>query len=86
MSLILYIIFLGFIGLVVGGLARLLLIGRDPIGFWGTILLGLAGSFLAGLFSWFVLHRHGGGLILSVIFSMLLLWARRRSIARARRY
>ncbi len=79
MSLILFIILLALVGLVVGALARLLLPGPDPMGIGGTILLGLAGSFVAGLFSWFVLHRHGAGLLLSIVFSMLLLWIRRRS-------
>jgi uncharacterized membrane protein YeaQ/YmgE (transglycosylase-associated protein family) len=79
MSLLLFIILLAVVGLFVGALARLLLPGPDPIGIGGTILVGLAGSFIAGLFSWYVLHRHGAGLILSVLFSMLLLWIRRRS-------
>jgi uncharacterized membrane protein YeaQ/YmgE (transglycosylase-associated protein family) len=79
MSLVLFLILLAIIGLVVGAAARLLLPGPDPMGVGGTILLGLAGSFLAGLFSWYVLKRHGAGLVLSVIFSMLLLWLRRRS-------
>jgi uncharacterized membrane protein YeaQ/YmgE (transglycosylase-associated protein family) len=52
------------------------------MGVGGTILLGIAGSFIAGLFSWYVLKRHGAGLILSVVFSMLLLWLRRRFEAR----
>jgi uncharacterized membrane protein YeaQ/YmgE (transglycosylase-associated protein family) len=78
-SLILFIILLAVIGLFVGALARLLLPGPDPMGAGATILLGLAGSFIAGLFSWYVLHRHGAGLILSVVFSMFLLWLRRRS-------
>jgi uncharacterized membrane protein YeaQ/YmgE (transglycosylase-associated protein family) len=77
-SLILFLILLAVVGLFVGAVARLLLPGPDPMGVGGTILLGLAGSFVAGLFSWFVLHRHGGGLILSVLFSMFLLWLRRR--------
>jgi uncharacterized membrane protein YeaQ/YmgE (transglycosylase-associated protein family) len=77
-SLILFLILLVAIGLVVGALARLLLPGPDPMGIGGTILLGVAGSFIAGLFSWYVLKRHGAGLILSVVFSMLLLWLRRR--------
>jgi uncharacterized membrane protein YeaQ/YmgE (transglycosylase-associated protein family) len=81
MSLLLFLILLVLVGLFVGALARLLLPGPDPMGIGGTILVGLAGSFIAGLFSWFVLHRHGAGLILSVIFSMLLLWVRRRSTA-----
>jgi uncharacterized membrane protein YeaQ/YmgE (transglycosylase-associated protein family) len=83
MSLILFIIILAVVGLFVGALARLLHPGPDPMGFFGTIALGLAGSFIAGLFSWYVLHRHGAGLILSVIFSVLLLWIRRRYETRA---
>jgi uncharacterized membrane protein YeaQ/YmgE (transglycosylase-associated protein family) len=82
MSLVLFLILVAISGLVVGALARLLLLGPDPMGIGGTILVGLAGSFIAGLFSWFVLHRHGAGLLLSVLFSMLLLWLRRRSLER----
>jgi uncharacterized membrane protein YeaQ/YmgE (transglycosylase-associated protein family) len=84
-GLLLFLILLLIVGLVVGALARLLLPGRDPMGVGGTILIGLAGSFIAGLFSWFVLNRHGAGLILSVVFSMLLLWVRRRSATGGRR-
>ena len=36
------------IGLVVGAIAKLLMPGRDPGGFLITILLGIAGAFLAG--------------------------------------
>lgn len=35
-------------GLVVGAVARLLLPGRDPMGWVATILLGVAGSFVGG--------------------------------------
>jgi hypothetical protein len=44
-----------------------------------TALVGLCGTFSAGLFSWYVLHRHGAGLVLSVLFSMLVVWIYRRS-------
>jgi hypothetical protein len=44
-----------------------------------TVLVGLCGTFSAGLFSWYVLHRHGAGLVLSVAFSMLVVWTYRRS-------
>ena len=44
-----------------------------------TAVIGLCGSFTAGLFSWYALHRHGAGLVLSVLFSMLLVWLFRRS-------
>ena len=43
-----------------------------------TALVGLVGTFSAGLFSWYVLHRHGAGLLLSVLFSMLIVWLYRR--------
>lgn len=79
MALVLYLIILFVIGLIVGGLARLLLPGPDPMSLGMTALVGLCGTFSAGLFSWYVLHRHGGGLVLSVLFSMLVVWIYRRT-------
>ena len=79
MSLLVFLILLAVAGLVVGALARLLVPGPDPMGVGTTILVGLVGSFGAGLFSWYVLHRHGAGLILSVLFSMLVVYALRRT-------
>ena len=79
MGLVVYLILLLFVGLVVGGLARLLLPGPDPMGIGMTALVGLCGTFSAGLFSWYVLHRHGAGLLLSVLFSMLVVWIYRRT-------
>ena len=78
-SLLVYLIALFFVGLVVGSLARLLLPGPDPMGIGVTALVGLCGTFSAGLFSWYVLHRHGAGLVLSLLFSMLVVWIYRRS-------
>ena len=79
MGLIVYLIILFIIGLFVGALARLLLPGPDPMSIGMTALVGLCGTFSAGLFSWYVLHRHGGGLLLSIVFSMLVVWIYRRS-------
>lgn len=79
MGLLLYLIILFVMGLFVGAVARLLLPGRDPMGLFMTALVGLTGTFVAGLFSWYVLHRHGGGLLLSIVFSVLLVWLVRRS-------
>jgi uncharacterized membrane protein YeaQ/YmgE (transglycosylase-associated protein family) len=79
MGLLVYLIILFVVGLFVGALARLLLPGRDPMSVWMTAVVGLVGTFSAGLFSWYVLHRHGAGLLLSVLFSMLLVWLVRRS-------
>lgn len=79
MGLIAYLIILFFVGLFVGAIARLLLPGPDPMGIGMTVLVGICGTFSAGLFSWYVLHRHGGGLVLSVLFSMLVVWIYRHS-------
>lgn len=79
MSLILFLIVLFVEGVFVGALARLLLPGPDPMSLGMTALVGICGTFSAGLFSWYVLHRHGAGLILSVLFSMLVVWTYRRT-------
>jgi uncharacterized membrane protein YeaQ/YmgE (transglycosylase-associated protein family) len=82
MSLVVFLILLALFGLVTGALARLFLPGPDPMGIGMTIVVGVLGSFSAGLFSWYVLHRHGAGLILSVVFSVLLLFVLRRTSGR----
>src|SRR4051812_42205760 len=79
MSLIGYIIALLFSGLIVGALARLALPGRDPMSIFQTILVGVAGSFAAGLLYAALFHRNGGGILLSVLFSMAIVYAIRRS-------
>ena len=64
------------IGLVVGAIAKLLMPGKDPGGFIITILLGIAGAFLAG-FIGRALHwyREGepAGFIASIIGAIILL-------------
>ena len=78
-SLVVFLILVALIGLVVGAIARFLLPGPDPIGIGATIVVGWLGSFSAGLFSWYVLDRHGAGLLLSVVFAMLILFGLRRA-------
>ncbi len=46
--------------LVVGALGRLAVPGPDPIGFLGTVALGLAGSLLGGLVTFFLWGRPAG--------------------------
>ncbi len=36
-------------GLVIGALGRLVVRGRNPIGFWWTVLCGIGGSIVGGL-------------------------------------
>lgn len=66
------------IGLVIGVVAKLLMPGKDPGGFWITILLGIAGSFLASwlgrLVGWYQ-EGQSAGFIMSVVGAMILLAA-----------
>lgn len=43
------ILLLALIGLVIGAVAKLLMPGKDPGGWFVTILLGIAGSWVGGL-------------------------------------
>ena len=79
MSLILYIIILFITGLFVGALARLALPGRDPMTLFQTALVGIAGSFHAGLVYMALFHRNGGGILLSVLFSTAIVYVIRRT-------
>jgi uncharacterized membrane protein YeaQ/YmgE (transglycosylase-associated protein family) len=65
------------IGLIVGAVAKLLMPGRDPGGFIVTMLLGVAGSFIATFLGRAVgLYREGSsaGFLMSVIGAMILLF------------
>lgn len=75
-----------FIGLIVGIVAKLLMPGRDPGGFFITGLLGIAGSMVAGYLGqalgW---YREGEpvGFIAAVIGSMILLGIYRLVVGRS---
>jgi len=62
--------------LIIGALARLLLPGKDALPWWKTILVGMAGSFLAGLIGW-VSQAYKAqsikGFLASVVCALLLL-------------
>jgi len=70
------IIWILFIGLVIGAIAKLLMPGRDPGGCIITMLIGIAGSFVAlyigKALGW---YRQGdaAGFIASIVGAMLLL-------------
>ena len=64
------------IGLIVGAIAKLLMPGRDPGGCLVTILIGIAGAFVAGFLGRAVGWYEPGqpaGFIASIIGAMLLL-------------
>jgi uncharacterized membrane protein YeaQ/YmgE (transglycosylase-associated protein family) len=78
-SVLAYLILLVLSGLVVGALARLALPGKDPLTIGQTILIGIAGSFLAGIVYWILFERQGGGIVLAVAFATLIVYLIRRS-------
>ena len=56
-AMVLYIVVLLVVGLIAGAVARFLVPGRDPMGCFGTILLGIVGSFVGG-FIWNLIEYH----------------------------
>jgi len=68
------------VGLVVGVVAKLLMPGRDPGGFVITILLGIAGSIVAGFLGrsigWYA-EGQPAGIFASIVGAIILLIAYR---------
>ena len=64
------------IGVVVGAIAKLLMPGKDPGGFWITMVLGIAGAFV-GTFLGRSLGLYGAdqsaGFIASIVGAVVLL-------------
>jgi uncharacterized membrane protein YeaQ/YmgE (transglycosylase-associated protein family) len=72
------------VGLVVGALARLIMPGRDPMGWIATAVLGIAGSFVGGFIGSLIWRSsdgsffHPGGFLLSLLGALLLLFVWRK--------
>jgi uncharacterized membrane protein YeaQ/YmgE (transglycosylase-associated protein family) len=92
LGLILYLL---VIGIVAGYLARFLVPGKDPMGFLGTVALGIVGSFVGGFLGYILFGKDIGegalqvsGVIGSIIGAIvaLLIWralgGRERSVGR----
>ena len=75
--MLVFLLSLFAVGLIAGGLARLIVPGRDPIGILGTALLGIVGSFVGGLLVSLLfqntLQLRTSGLIGSVIGAVIAL-------------
>ncbi|HMD41525.1 MAG TPA: GlsB/YeaQ/YmgE family stress response membrane protein [Candidatus Acidoferrum sp.] len=65
------------IGLIVGAVAKFFMPGKDPSGCLITILIGIAGSFIAGylgrMLGWYQ-EGQSAGFIMSVLGAILLLF------------
>jgi uncharacterized membrane protein YeaQ/YmgE (transglycosylase-associated protein family) len=72
----LHFLWMCIIGLVAGAIAKLIMPGKDPGGIFITMLLGIAGSLIAGFLGralgWYEAGQ-GAGLIMSVVGAILLL-------------
>jgi uncharacterized membrane protein YeaQ/YmgE (transglycosylase-associated protein family) len=75
-----FIIILLIVGLIAGLIARLLVPGRDPMGLFATIALGVLGSFVGGFLDSLVQYHtvsvqqfHATGIIWSIIGSVVVL-------------
>ncbi len=75
------------VGLIVGALAKLVMPGKDPGGVIITILLGIAGAFIAGVLGhslgWYRADE-GPGIIASIVGAVILLAIYRAVIGRRR--
>ena len=80
-----HILWMLIIGLVVGALAKLIMPGRDPGGVIVTMLIGVAGSFIAGFLGrtlgWYG-PNEGAGFIASIIGALILLGIYRLAVGR----
>ncbi len=76
------------IGLLAGGIAKLLMPGRDPGGCIITVLLGMAGALLAGFvgraLGWYGPEDQGAGFLAAIVGAFVLLFIY-RLVARRRR-
>ena len=83
-----YIIWTLIVGLVVGALAKLIMPGRDPGGIIVTMLIGVAGAFVARFlgraFGMYQTADAGPGIVASVVGALILLATYRMTIGRRR--
>ena len=78
MGLLTYIVLMLLWGLVIGAFARLALPGRDPMSLFQTALVGVGGSFIAGIVAELLFNRYAG-FFLCLVFSALIVYFIRRS-------
>jgi uncharacterized membrane protein YeaQ/YmgE (transglycosylase-associated protein family) len=75
-----FLVFLFVVGIIAGFLARLIVPGRDPMGFWATVLLGVIGSFVGGFLGYVLFGKdldegalQASGVIGSIIGAIIVL-------------
>ena len=78
MSFLVYLAAIAASGLIVGALGRLALPGPDPMSLPQTMLVGIAGSLIAGVIVRLVFGATGAGIVLSVLVTTGIVYAIRR--------
>jgi uncharacterized membrane protein YeaQ/YmgE (transglycosylase-associated protein family) len=86
-----FLIVLLVVGLLAGFIARAIVPGADPMGIWGTLLLGLVGSFIGGFIGWLIFRKDAedgafqtSGLIGSIVGAVIALLVYRAVTGRSR--
>jgi uncharacterized membrane protein YeaQ/YmgE (transglycosylase-associated protein family) len=86
-STAMHILWMLIIGLIVGALAKLVMPGKDPGGVIVTMLLGVAGSLVAGFLGrslgWYY-EGESAGIIASILGAVILLAIYRAVLGRQR--
>lgn len=87
-----FLFYMLIIGIVAGFAARLLVPGRDAMGFWATVLLGVVGSFVGGLLGYVLFGKdldegalQASGIVGSIIGAVIALLIYRATIGRSHR-
>jgi uncharacterized membrane protein YeaQ/YmgE (transglycosylase-associated protein family) len=76
------------LGLVAGAIAKMLMPGDDPGGFFATILIGIIGGLIGGVIWNFFTGNDSygdfdlGGVLIATFGSLVLLWGYRTLVAR----
>ena len=75
-----YLLYMLVVGIIAGFLARLLVPGRDPMGFFATVALGIVGSFIGGFLGYVLFGKdldegalQASGIIGSIIGAVIAL-------------
>jgi uncharacterized membrane protein YeaQ/YmgE (transglycosylase-associated protein family) len=78
LSFLAWLVVLVLVGILVGGMARLALPGKDPMSLGQTMLIGIAGTLISGVVT-YAIFGAGPGLPLAVLFSTAIVYLVRRS-------
>ena len=74
-----YVLLLALSGLFVGALARLAIPGPDPMSIFQTMLVGVAGTLVAGLITYYVFDEDATpGILISVLCAAAIVFAIRK--------